>query len=89
VFDMPQYKTTGFLIHNGEVLDIGSDIELTEEQAERLNAEQENVVLTEEGKLEEKTVEDLQAEAKDLGIKGYSKMNKDDLKAAIIEATKE
>jgi hypothetical protein len=86
---MPKYKTVGFLIHEGAVLPIGSDIELTEERAAELNAEQPNVELTEEGKLEEKTVEDLQAEAKDLGIKGYSKMNKDDLKAAIIEATKE
>jgi len=82
---MPQYKTTGFLIHNGEVLDIGTDIELTEEQAERLNAEQENVVLSEEGQLKEKTVDELREEAKAKGVKNYSKLNKDEL----IEALKE
>lgn len=86
---MPTYRTVGYLIHEGAVLPIGTEIELNEENAARLNAEQPNVELTEEGKLEEKTIEELQAEAKELGLKGYSKLNKDDLKAAIIEATKE
>lgn len=82
---MPLYKTTGFLIHEGAVLPIGSDIELNEENAARLNAEQENVVLSEEGQLQEKTVDELREEAKAKGIKNYSKMNKDEL----IEALKE
>lgn len=86
---MPTYKTVGFLIKDGAVLPIGTEIELDAERAEQLNEEQENVRLTEESKLEEKTIEELQAEAKELGLKGYSKLNKDDLKAAIIEATKE
>lgn len=86
---MPKYETVGYLIHEGAVLPIGSTIDLNEEDAARLNVEQENVVLTEESKLEEKTLEELQGEAKELGVKGYSKLNKDDLKAAIIEANKE
>lgn len=86
---MPLYEAKSFLIHNGFIVKPEEKLELTEEQADRLNLEEEKVVLTEEGKLEEKTLEELQAEAKELGIKGYSKLNKDDLKAAIIEATKE
>jgi hypothetical protein len=82
---MPLYKTTGFLIHEGAVLPIGSDIELNEENAARLNAEQENVVLSEEGQLQEKTVDELREEAKAKGVKGYSKLTKDEL----VEALKE
>lgn len=82
---MPEYVAKAFLIHNGEVIEPEGTLTLTEEQAEYLNREQENVELSEEGKLEKLTVPELKDLAKDKGIEGYTKLDK----AALIEALKE
>jgi hypothetical protein len=33
---MPNFKANAYLVHNGKVVQTGDDLELTEEQAERL-----------------------------------------------------
>lgn len=87
---MSKYVAQEFLVHKGELVAIGGTVELTEEQAKRLGAK---VILQDEAAeddmvdydkpLEDMTVKELKAEAKELGITGYSGMDREQLIAAI------
>ncbi|MGG4288368.1 Rho termination factor N-terminal domain-containing protein [Priestia megaterium] len=79
---MPEYIAKAYLLHNGKVIEPEKTLELTEEQAENLS---DKVEPTKEVVLKEKTVPELKKEAKEKGIEGISKMDKD----ALIEALKE
>lgn len=85
---MPKYTVTNdsYLILDGKVFSAGEIIELTEEQAGRLGSK---VEPTSETELSGKTVVELKEEAKAANIDGYSKMNKEELIAALAEVGQE
>lgn len=88
---MPKYIAKAYLLHKGQVIKTGNEVELTEEQAKKLG---EKVAITEESKiaiekqdivneLENKKVDELKELAKEAGIDGYSEMKKAELVAAL------
>lgn len=79
---MPKYVANAYLQHNGQIVQEGGVVELTEEQAELLG---DKVSLTEEGQLEELTVPELKTKAKQKGIAGVSDLNKDALIDVLVE----
>ncbi|WP_458463795.1 Rho termination factor N-terminal domain-containing protein [Paenibacillus sp.] len=80
---MPKYITKAYLTHEGNVVKPEQEIELNEQQADRLG---DKVELVEgEETIEDKSVTALKKEAKARSIEGYTKMEKDELIAAIKE----
>lgn len=98
---MATYKANAYLLHQGKVVQIGDDIELTDDQAKRL-LDQNKVVKPGETvtatsgaetdtdkSLADMTLTELKEEAKTAGVEGFSKMNKEELIAAIEKARTE
>lgn len=88
---MPRYIANSYLLHQGKVIQTGGEVELTKEQAERLGNKVELVDIegqTGDKTLQEHNVEELKAIAKERGVEGFSKLQKDDLIEA-IEATEQ
>lgn len=92
---MAKYKANAFLLHQGKVVQIGDDIELNDDQAKRLLDQNkivkpgETVTATNGAEvntaksLDEMTLTELKEEAKTAEVEGFSKMNKEELIAAI------
>lgn len=88
---MPEYRSNAFIIHNGSVVRPDGTLTLEEEQAERLG---DKVTLIEESNqdageqeqtesLQDKTIKELKEIAKEKGLEGYSKLDKEQLIEAI------
>lgn len=75
-FAMPKYIANAYLKHEDKIYQTGSEIELTQEQAKVLG---EKVTITEEGKLEGFTVDELKEQAKVKGLTGFSDLKKGEL----------
>lgn len=98
---MANYKANAYLLHQGKVVNIGDDIELNDDQAKRLldkgkivkpgetvtatNGAEQNTSKA----LVDLTLTELKEEAKAANVEGFSKMNKDELIAAIEKARTE
>lgn len=92
---MAKRKANAYLLHEGKVVEPGTEIELTDEQIERLGdktvapdetIDAEMALSNDDKKLEDMTVAQLRDIAQERGIDGYSDMKKDDLIKAIESA---
>lgn len=82
---MPKYTSNAFLSHQGALVKPGEEIELTEAQGKRLGDKVTPLAAAPEKTLDEKTVPELKAEAKQLEIEGYNDLKKEELIKAISE----
>lgn len=85
---MPKFTANSYLSHKGALVKPGAELELTEEQGKRLADKVTPHAAAPEKLLEEKTVAELKAEAKQLEIEGYNDLKKDELVKAISESQK-
>lgn len=97
---MPKYIANGYLVHNGNIVQIGEEVELNKRQAERLGDKVELIESeqtkqeqekehAEEKSLNDHTVEELKSIAEDRGIEDYAKLKKDELIEVIQAAEQE
>lgn len=80
---MPKYTANAYLVHHGKVVQTGNELELTEEQAERLGDKVTLIESEDVEPLEEQTVPALKEIAKSLEVEGYGDMKKAELIEAI------
>lgn len=83
---MPKYIANSYLLHQGKVVQTGTEIELTKEQAERLGEKVSLIEIEEQTgdkPLQEHTVDELKEIAEERGIEDYAKLKKDELIQAI------
>ncbi|MDQ0427680.1 hypothetical protein QOZ98_000505 [Planomicrobium stackebrandtii] len=85
---MPKFTANSYLSHKGALVKPGAELELTEEQGKRLADKVTPHASVPEKPLDEKTVPELKAEAKQLEIEGYNDLKKDELVKAITESQK-
>lgn len=79
---MSKYVANAYLVHHGQIVEPGEELDLTEEQAKRLG----NKVITPETyDLSKKTLAELKDLAKAKNITGYSTLNKTDLISRLEE----
>lgn len=79
---MPKYIANTYLNHEDKIYQTGSEIELTDEQAKVLG---DKVSITEAGKLEGFTVDELKEQAKVKGLNGFSDLKKGELIKALVK----
>lgn len=79
---MPKYIANEYLTHEEKIFQTGTEIELTEEQATVLGNK---VSITEEGKLEGFTVDELKEQAKVKELTGFSDLKKGELIKVLAE----
>ncbi len=86
---MPKFKSNAYLTHNGALVKIGEEVELTAEQAKHLGdkvtAIQEEI---KNSSLYDNTVAELKTLAEGMEIDGFGNMKKDELIQAIEEKQK-
>lgn len=82
---MPKYVANVPLAHKGKYVAVEQEVELTEEQAQKLG---DKVSPTPSTVLGEKNVAELKDLAKEKGIDGYYEMKKDELIQALEDAEK-